>query len=125
MILLQLKDITETKTLRLPEVPLIIKDDVIDVKNRTIGNNLRVFIYPNSDKLTISHTWAFMPINDYQTIRDFRDRQRSSGVFPELSITGLDSGDIIDLPVYITFDEKRIADNCETVEKQSVVFEGA
>jgi len=125
MITLQLKDTTETTTLRLPEVPLIIRDDVIDVKNRTIGNNLRVFIYPNSDKLTISHTWKFMPVADYLVVRAFRDRQRSSGVFPELSITGLTSGNIVDLPVYITFDEKRIEDNCETVENQSVLFEGA
>lgn len=123
-ILLKLQDSTTTATLLLPEVPLIIADSNNDVKNRTIGNDLRVFMYPGADKYDISHTWKYMRIDEYNVIRGFRTRQRATGTFPLLSITGLNE-DIIDIPVNIDMKDKQIIDNCETVENVGVLFEGA
>lgn len=121
---LKLTDSMTTATLLLPEVPLIIADSNNDVKNRTIGNDLRVFIYPGADKYNVSHTWKYMRIDEYNVIRGFRARQRTSGNFPLLSITGLNE-DILDMPVNIDMKDKLIIDNCETLENVSVLFEGA
>jgi len=123
-ILLKLSDDTTTETLQLPNPPLVISDLNNDVKNRTLNNALKVFIYPGADKLIIKHTWKYNRIDEYDVIRGFRQRQRSTGKFPKLSITGLND-DVVNLPVNIEMGDKNIIDNCETTENVSVTFEGA
>jgi hypothetical protein len=122
MIELILSDSTTTETLQLPNPPLSIGDSNKDVKVSTLDNSLHVFIVPNADKRVWVQNWKTMPIEDYNVIRGFRTRQRATLVFPELSITGLSSGDIEDVPVYIEMAEKNIVDNCERVENVSVTF---
>lgn len=122
---LTLKDSTQTSTIVLPSPPLVQEDNNLDVKKRTLDNTLHVYIAPNADKKTWQQRWAFLRIDEYQLIRGFRDRQRTLFSFPTLSITGLASGDIVDVPVFISMEEKQIIDNCETLENVSVTFEGA
>ena len=123
MIELTLTDATTTATLQLPEVPLVIADSNKDVQNTTLDNTLAVFIYPNADRLIITQNWAYMSIDDYDTIRGFRQRQRASGDFPKLSITGL-KNDIIDLTVYLEMGDRNIVDNCETLNNVQATFRG-
>ena len=122
-VILTLSDSTTTATIVLPSPPLVQQDSNLDVKKRTLNNTLHVYIAPNADKRTWLQQWAYLNIDEYTLIRGFRDRQRTLNVFPELSITGLASGDILDVPVFITMEEKNIIDNCETVQDVSVIFE--
>lgn len=123
MIELTLSDSTTTETIALPSPPLLQEDSNLDVKNRTLDNSLHVYIAPNADKRIWSQRWAFLNITDYLTIRGFRDRQRTLHTFPKLSITGLASGNITNIPVFVTMEDKSIIDNCETVQNVNVVFE--
>ena len=82
-----------------------------------------MYIAPNADKRIWTQTWEYLRIAEYTLIRGFRDRQRTLYTFPELSITGLSTGDIVNVPVFITMEEKNILDNCETVGDVNVVFE--
>lgn len=125
IIRLTLSDSTATETIVLPTPPLTQEDSNLDVKKRTLDNSLHVYIAPNADKLTWLQQWAFLRIDEYLIIRGFRDRQRTLFEFPKLSITGLRSGDILNVPVFISMEEKQIIDNCETLENVSVTFEGA
>lgn len=120
---LTLSDSTTTETIVLPTPPLVQEDNNLDVKSRTLDNSLHVYIAPNADKRTWLQQWDFLRIAEYTIIRGFRDRQRTLHTFPKLSITGLPSGDIIDVPVFITMERKNIVDNCETIEDVSVIFE--
>ena len=123
MIELTLSDSTTTATIVLPHPPLTQTDSNLDVKKRTLDNSLHVYIAPNADKRIWTQTWEYLKIAEYTLIRGFRDRQRTLYTFPELSITGLSTGDIVNVPVFITMEEKNIIDNCETVENVNVVFE--
>lgn len=123
MIELTLTDATTSATIVLPTPPLTQQDNNLDVKKRTLDNSLHVYIAPNADKRTWLQTWSYLRISEYSLIRGFRDRQRTTFEFPTLSITGLATGDIEDVPVFITMEEKNIIDNCETVQDVSVVFE--
>lgn len=118
---LTLTDDTATVTLRLPEVPLEFLDSNKDVVNTTLGNSTKVFIYPGADRRVIKHSWAFMPYNDYLTVRGFWERQRSLGVFPRLTIAELNSP-ISNMPVFMEMGSKQVVDNCETVEDVAVTF---
>lgn len=118
-----LSDSTATETIVLPHPPLTQTDSNLDVKKRTLDNSLHVYIAPNADKRVWTQAWEYLSIAEYNLIRGFRDRQRTLFALPELSITGLPSGDILDVPVFISMEEKNIIDNCETVEDVSVVFE--
>lgn len=118
-----LSDSTTTETIVLPHPPLTQTDSNLDVKKRTLDNSLHVYIAPNADKRVWTQAWEYLSIAEYNLIRGFRDRQRTLFALPELSITGLPSGDILDVPVFISMEEKNIIDNCETVEDVSVVFE--
>ena len=122
MIELQLKDTTATETLQLPSPPLSITDSNKDVKVNTLDNSLHVYIFPNADKRVWVQSWPYMSVADYLVVRGFWTRQRASNVFPELSITGLVSGDIVDVPVFIEMSEKNIIDNCETIQDVRVTF---
>lgn len=123
MIELTLSDSTETSTITLPHPPLTQQDSNLDVKKRTLDNTLHVYIAPNADKRIWIQVWEYLKIAEYTLIRGFRDRQRTLNTFPQLSITGLSTGDIVNIPVFITMEEKNIIDNCETVENVSVTFE--
>lgn len=123
MIELTLSDSTETSTIALPHPPLTQQDSNLDVKKRTLDNTLHVYIAPNADKRIWIQVWEYLKIAEYTLIRGFRDRQRTLNTFPQLSITGLSTGDIVNIPVFITMEEKNIIDNCETVENVSVTFE--
>lgn len=125
IIKLTLSDATTTETIVLPTPPLTQEDSNLDVKKRTLDNSLHVYIAPNADKLTWLQQWSYLRIDEYLLIRGFRDRQRTLFEFPKLSITGLRSGDILNVPVFISMEEKQIIDNCETLENVSVTFEGA
>jgi len=121
MITLSLTDDTTTLTLQLPEPPLVFEDSNKDVQNTTIDNKLKIYIYPGADKTIVKQTFAYMKIADYNALRGFRTRQRSTGNFPKLSITGL-STDITNMPVYLDMGGKNVIDNCETVQDLSVTF---
>ena len=123
IIKLTLTDSTTSATIVLPTPPLTQEDNNLDVKKRTLDNSLHVYIAPNADKRTWLQEWAFLRIDEYTLIRGFRNRQRTLNTFPTLSITGLPSGDILNVPVFITMEQKNIIDNCETVENVSVQFE--
>lgn len=123
MIQLTLSDSTATTTIVLPHPPLSQKDSNLDVKARTLDNSLHVYIAPNADKRVWTQTWEYLSIAEYTAIRGFRDRQRTLFTFPTLTITGLTSGDISAVPVFISMEEKNIIDNCETVQDVSVTFE--
>lgn len=125
IIRLTLSDSTTTDTIVLPTPPLVQQDNNLDVKKRTLDNSLHVYIAPNADKLTWVQNWSYLRIAEYNLIRGFRNRQRTLNTFPTLSITGLPSGDITNVKVFIEMEEKNIIDNCETVENVSVTFEGA
>jgi len=123
MIELSLIDtVPTTATLQLPNPPLSVADSNKDVRVNTLDNSLHVYIVPNADKRIWVQTWASMEIADYLIIRGFRDRQRTLNAFPTLSITGLTSGDITDVPVFIDMAEKNIVSNCERVENVTVKF---
>lgn len=118
-----LSDSTTTQTIVLPSPPLVQEDNNLDVKKRTLDNSLHVYIAPNADKRTWLQQWTFLKLAEYQAIRGFRDRQRTLFVFPKLSITGLPSGDILNVPVFISMEDKNIIDNCETLQDVIVTFE--
>lgn len=120
---LVLSDSILTATIVLPTPPLEQQDNNLDVKKRTLDNSLHVYIAPNADKRTWTQNWSYLRIDEYTLIRGFRDRQRTLHTFPELSITGLATGDILSVSVFITMEDKNIIDNCETVQNVNVMFE--
>lgn len=124
MIELILTDSTTTATLKLPAPPLVLSDSNNDVQNTTLNNSLKVFMYPGADKTIISNTWEYMTIDEYDAVRGFWKRQRASGEFPRVSVTGIRE-EIIDMKAYLEMTDKQIIDNCETVTAVTVTFRGS
>lgn len=119
MITMILTDSTTSATLEALNVPLIENTINNDVEVITLDNNLSVYISPDSDKRVWTHTWAYLSEAEYNTLRGFRDRQRTLFKFPRVTIT--DQG-VSDVPVYMTLNPKSIIDHCGTVEDVTVTL---
>lgn len=116
-----LRDDTTTLTLMLPEPPISEATINNDVEVVTLDNNLSVYIHPDTDKRVWSHSWKFMSQVEFNALKGFRDRQRTTFRFPLLSITNVDPA-VVDVPVYMTLDPRNIIDNCANVRDVSVVW---
>lgn len=119
MIEMILTDDTGSVTLQFPEKPLSEEPNNNDVEVTTLNNDVSVYMYPNSDKNVVSHTWAFMEKSVFDTLKGFRDRQRTLYKFPLLTIT---ERDITDMPVYMKLGARNTIDDCGNVQGVSIVL---
>lgn len=119
MIEISLTDDSASATLTALEVPLSENTINNDVEVTTLDNNLSVYMVPDADKRVWTHTWSYLTEDEYNTLRGFRDRQRTLFKYPELTITDLG---ISSIPVYMTLNPKNIIDHCGTVNNVTVTF---
>jgi hypothetical protein len=119
MITMTLTDDTTSAVLQMLEVPLTVDTINNDVEVITLDNDITIYMYPNSDKRVWSHTWSYLSEDDYNTLKGFRDRQRTLFKFPRVTIS---DQDVSDIPVYMTLNPKNIIDHCGTVNDATVVL---
>lgn len=119
MIILNLTDDVESVDLELPEVPLTEETNNNDVEVTTLDNNISLFITPESDKRTWSHTWAYLSEDKYQILKDFRDRQRLLYKYPRLTI---EAQDVFDVSVYMKLAARNTIDDCGEVQGVSITL---
>lgn len=119
MITMTLTDDFTSAELQMLEVPLTQDTINNDVEVVTLDNNLSLYISPDSDKRVWSHTWAYLSEDDYNTLKGFRDRQRTLYKFPTVTIS---DQDVTNVPVYMKLNPKNIVDHCGTVQNATITL---
>lgn len=119
MIAMTLTDDFTSATLEALNVPLVEDTMNNDVVVTTLDNNISVYISPDSDKRVWTHTWAYLSEDDYNTLRGFRDRQRTLFMYPRVTISDQNATDV---PVYMNLNPKSIIDHCGTVQNVTVTL---
>lgn len=118
-ILMTLTDDTTSATLEALNIPLVEDTVNNDTEVVTLDNNISVYISPDSDKRVWTHTWAYLTEDEYNTLRGFRDRQRTLFKFPRVTISDQAATDV---PVYMNLNPKSIIDHCGTVQNVTVTL---
>lgn len=119
MIQMTLTDDFTSATLEALNIPLVEDTVNNDVEVITLDNNISVYISPDSDKRVWTHTWAYLTEDEYNTLRGFRDRQRTLFQFPRVTIS---DQNVTDVPVYMNLNPKSIIDHCGTVQNVTVTL---
>lgn len=112
-----LTDSTGSDTLALTEVPLTTSPLEIATDVQVLSGNLYTdFI---AQKRIWSHTWAYLSVSDYNTIKGYYDRQFTLFEYPELTIV---DESVSSVPVRMSITPKQVIDNCGTVSDVTVSF---
>ena len=112
-----LNDATGSTTLPEVEVPLQVTtlEGVADVQ--TLDFNVYTdFI---TTKRVITHTWAYMSLDDYAILKGYYDRQFTSFQYPNVTITDLGIASLI---CRMTLNAQQIIDNCGTVQGVTITL---
>lgn len=112
-----LTDSSGSLTLPPLEVPLTVTpiEGAVDVQ--TLSFN--VYTDFVTQKRVWSHTWAYLSESEYQSIKNYYDRQFTQYEYPQITIT---DESISNVPVRMSITPKNIIDNCGVVNDFTVSF---
>lgn len=115
-----LTDSTESLTLPDLNPPL----DVVPLEGAVDVVTLSNSIYTNftQNKRQWEHTWAYMDEDDFNALLGFYDRQRSTGVYPSVTISRLG---VSAIKARLSAPTRSVIDNCGQVENVSITLREA